>query len=99
MKDDVVIRIMGIGDVCLETSTKYQLLLKNVRYTPDIQLHLIFIKVFDNKDYHNHFGEGKWKLIKSSLIIVRVKKSNILYMIQTKLYKEIDIAENFSNEL
>ena len=59
MKNDAVAQIVGIGDVCLETNTGYQLLLRNVRYVPDILLHLISIYVLDDKGYSIYFDDEK----------------------------------------
>ena len=65
-----------------------------------LNLHLITSEVFDDGSYHSHFGEGKWKLTKYSLVIARGKKSSILYMIQAKLCKmKMNIAEDFLTEL
>lgn len=33
----------------------------------------------DNDGFFNHFGEGKWKLIKGSLIAANGRKQNSLY--------------------
>jgi hypothetical protein len=49
----------------------------------------------------SHFGEGKWKLTKGSLIVARGAKQGCLYVIKTKLCKqEVNVAEtNSSPEL
>ena len=46
-------KIVGIGDICLETSIDYKLLLKDVRYVLDIRLNLISIRKLDDDVYIN----------------------------------------------
>lgn len=48
-----------------------------VRHVPEIRLNLIFTNIFDNEEYHNHFGDGKWKLTEWSLIVAKGKKCNV----------------------
>ena len=41
-------KVVGIGTVCLETSNRTKLILKNVRHAPDICLHLISTSVLND---------------------------------------------------
>lgn len=101
MENDGLSKIVGMGSVCLETNTGCKLLLKDVRHVPDIRLNLISTGKLDDEGYSNHFGEGKWKLTKGSLLIARGKKNNTLYMMQAKLKKgEVNtIDDDFSTKL
>ncbi|RDX92221.1 hypothetical protein CR513_25684, partial [Mucuna pruriens] len=42
-----------------------QLWLKGVKHASDVHFNLIFVHMFDDDDYDNHFGYGKWKLTKT----------------------------------
>lgn len=55
-------KVIGIGTICLETSIKTKLILKNVRHALDIHLHLISTIVLDYDGYVSTFGGGQWKL-------------------------------------
>ena len=78
---------MGIEDICLETSIKNKLVLKDVRHVPDIRLNLISTSRLDDEGFTNSFGENKWKLIKGSLVVARGKKPNTLDVMEAKLHK------------
>ena len=94
MENNGVSKIMGIGDICLETSIGNKLILKDVRHVLDICLHLIFIGRLDDEGFTNYFGESKWKLTKGSLVVARGKKHNTLYVMEAKLHKgEINVAK------
>lgn len=87
-------------DVHLDTNIGCKLILKNVRHILDICLNLISISVLEEEGYHNYFGEGKWNLIKWSLVIARGKKYNSLYRMETNSYrKEMNAVDDFSTEL
>ena len=94
MGNSRVSMIVGIGDVCLETSIGNKLVLKGVRHVSDIRLNLISIGRLDDKGFTNSFGESKWKLTKGSLVVVRGKKQNTFYVMEAKLHKgEINAAQ------
>ena len=93
MGNSGVSKIVGIGDVFLETSIRNKLVLKDVRHVPDIRLNLISIGRLDDEGFTNSFGESKWKLTKGSLVVARGKKQNTLYVMEAKLHKgEINVA-------
>ena len=52
-------KIMGIGDIFLETSIGNKLVLKDVRHVPDIRLKLTSISRIDDEGFTNSFGESK----------------------------------------
>ena len=94
MGNSGVSKIVGIGDICLETTIGNKLVLKDVRHVPDIRLNLISISRLDDKGFTNSFGESKWKITKGSLVVVRGKKQNTLYVMEAKLHKgEINAAQ------
>ncbi|VFR02614.1 unnamed protein product [Cuscuta campestris] len=88
MGNDGSSKIIGMGDVCLETSTGCRLVLRDVRHVPDIRLSLISAGLLDDEGYANKFCDGRWKLSRGSLIMARGKKQNSLYVMQARGYKE-----------
>ena len=94
MGNSGVSKIVGIGDVCLEINIGNKLVLKDVRHVLDIHLNLISTGRLDDERFTNYFGENKWKLTKSSLVVTRGKKQNTLYVMEAKLHKgEINAAQ------
>ena len=94
MRNIGVSKIMGIGDVYLETSIGNKLVLKDIRHVPNIRLNLISTSKLDDERFTNSFSESKWKLTKGSLVVARGKKQNTLYVMEAKLHKgEINAAQ------
>ena len=64
-----VSHIAEIDDICIQTSMRCTLTLKDVRHIPDLRLNLISVYMLD-KDGYNHFiHSGNWKLTKGSLVV------------------------------
>ena len=94
MGNSGVSKIVGIEDVCFETSIENKLVLKDVRHVPDIRLNLISTSRLDDEGFTNYFGESKWKLTKGSLVVARGKIHDTLYVMEAKLHKgEINAAQ------
>uniref|UniRef100_A0A0D3A3T3 Uncharacterized protein n=1 Tax=Brassica oleracea var. oleracea TaxID=109376 RepID=A0A0D3A3T3_BRAOL len=78
--------------------TTYQsgdFVLKDVRHVSDIRLNLISTGKLDDAGLDSHFGSGKWKLTKGSLIMARGRKKGSLYVTQAKLCKEeVNVASD-----
>ena len=55
MGNDSYADIVGIGDIYVRTNTGYTLILKDVRYVPNIRLNLISTHVLDKEGYGNYF--------------------------------------------
>ena len=58
MRNSGVSKIVGIRDVCLETSIGNKLVLKDVKHVPDIRLNLISTSRLDDERFINSFGEN-----------------------------------------
>lgn len=80
-------KVVGIGDIHLETNIGNKLVLKDVRHVPDIRLNLISTGKLDDEGYYNYYGGGTWKLTKGSLVVAKGKKMNTLYLTQATLCK------------
>ena len=79
MGNETVSRVVGISTICLETSVGTKLVLNNVKHAPDVRLHLISVGVLDDEGYVSTNGDGKWNLIKGSLVVARGNKRGGLY--------------------
>ena len=78
-------KIVGIGDVCIQTDVGWSLTLRDVRHVPDLRLNLISGVALDREGYVNYFGNGKWKLTKGSLVAARGKVRSTLYRTVVKI--------------
>ncbi|KAF7129820.1 hypothetical protein RHSIM_Rhsim10G0014000 [Rhododendron simsii] len=87
MGNEGLSKIVGMGNICLETNIGCKLVLKDVRHVPDIRLNLISTGKLDDEGYNNHFGNGKWKLTKGSLVVAKGNKTCSLYMMKGKISK------------
>ncbi|GMP75888.1 hypothetical protein CsSME_00032816 [Camellia sinensis var. sinensis] len=94
-------KIVGMGDVCLETNLDCKLLLKDVRHVLEIRLNLISTRKLDAECYNNKFGDGKKKLIKGSLVAAKCKKIRTLYSMKGKICKDVvnALEDDTSTEL
>ena len=79
MGNDGVSKVIGVGDVCLQTNMGMQLLLRGVKYAPNVRFNLISVWILDDAGYDNHFGSGKWKLTKGNLVVANGEKNSKLY--------------------
>jgi len=59
MGNDGESKVIGVGDVCLQTSMRVQLLLKGVKHALNDHFNLIFVQMLDDGGYDSHFGSGK----------------------------------------
>ena len=64
---------------CLKSSVGTKLVLNNVKHAPNFRLHLISVGVLDDKGNVSTNDDGKWKLIKGSLVVARTNKRCGLY--------------------
>ena len=71
------------------------MVLIDVRHVPEMRFSFIFVRKLDDEGYHNHLGEGKWKLTKGSLVLTWEKKNNTIYKTEARLVKgDVNIIEN-----
>ena len=66
MGNKSVSRIVGIGDIFIQTSMECTLMLKDLRHILDLRLNLIFVHMLDNDGYNHFIISGNWKLTKGS---------------------------------
>ncbi|RDX72833.1 hypothetical protein CR513_47628, partial [Mucuna pruriens] len=97
MGNDGVIKVIIVGDVCLQTNIRMYLWLRGVKHAPKVRFNLIFVHMLDDGGYDNHFGYEKWKLTKGYLVVARGKKISKLYWIKVLVAK--DSVKPFSGTL
>nr|KYP65432.1 Retrovirus-related Pol polyprotein from transposon TNT 1-94 [Cajanus cajan]KYP65440.1 Retrovirus-related Pol polyprotein from transposon TNT 1-94 [Cajanus cajan] len=88
MGNDGVSKVIGVGDVCLQTNMGMQLLLRGVKHAPNVRFNLISMQILDDGGYDNHFGSGKWKLTKGNLVVARWEKNSKLYWTKALVAKD-----------
>ena len=72
-------QVVGIGDMCLETSLGTRLVLKYVKHVTDIQMNLISMGKLDNEGFYSLYDGGKWKLSRGFFIVARDEKYSSFY--------------------
>ena len=81
-------KIVGIGDICIQTSLGRTLTLKDMRHIPNLCLNLISMYMLDNDGYNHFISSGNWKLTKGSLMVARGRLYCFLYKTQAKVCGE-----------
>lgn len=93
-------QILGIGNICVTTNLGTKMVLKDVRFVPDLRLNLLSTGKLDEEGYTSSFGKGCWKLTKGSLVLARGKKCCTLYKTQFHLENdELGTVEGTSMDL
>ncbi|GAA0147557.1 hypothetical protein LIER_36541 [Lithospermum erythrorhizon] len=89
MGNNGVSKIVGIGDVLVRSRLGKELVLKNVRHIPNFHLNLISSGKLDDQGYLNFFGDGQWKHIKDSKLIIKEgTKESTLYRSRLEALKD-----------
>jgi hypothetical protein len=65
--------------VVVTIDARSKLILKEVRHVPDMHPNLISIEKLDDVGLVSHFGAGKWKLAKRSMVIAKGSKEGSSY--------------------
>ncbi|KAL9274679.1 Retrovirus-related Pol polyprotein from transposon TNT 1-94-like protein [Drosera capensis] len=94
MGNDDESKVIGVGDVCLQTNMGMKLLLRGVKHAPDVCFNLIFVQLLDNSGYDNHFGFGKWQLTKRTTIQEFLNEGKCIYdslLSMGKKLSEVDL--------
>ena len=85
-----VAKVVGIGDIRVETNTGVDLVLSGVRHAPDVRSNTISVQALDGSGYANHFGNGKWRLCKGNLVVATGALMRKLY--RTKAFARTSYA-------
>ena len=79
---------MGIGDVCIETNVGSTIKLKDVQHVLDLKMNVFSTLAMDRVAYCNYLGNGRWKLTKGSLVVVRGHACYSMYRTHVKTCKK-----------
>ncbi|KAL5756167.1 hypothetical protein ACOSQ2_020913 [Xanthoceras sorbifolium] len=92
-------KIVGIGDICLETNIGNKLVLRDVQHVLDIRLNLISTDKLDNEGLDSYHSGGKWKNLclnyKVCILLKFVIISGVIDLIHTDRY--YILLNKFSN--
>ncbi|XP_004514373.2 F-box protein CPR1-like [Cicer arietinum] len=83
--NDGVSKVIGVGDVCLQTNMVVQLLLKGVKHASNVRFNLIYVHMLDESCFNNYFPSRKWKLNKDNLVVARGEIISKLFENRVKL--------------
>ena len=81
-------KIVGIGDVCIETNVGSIMMLKDVRHVLDLRMNVFSILAMDRVGYCNYLGNGRWKLTKGPLVVTGGHACCGLYRTHVKTCKK-----------
>ena len=89
MGNGLTSKIVGIGDVCLETGSNMRLVLRGVKHIPDLRLNLMSAGKLEDEGFCNTFNNGRIKLSRGAMVMARGQKFSTLYLTQAKICKEV----------
>lgn len=86
-------KIVGIGEVCVQTDVGCTLTLKDVRHVHGLLLNLISKSACAGTECY--FGNGRWKLTKGSLVVSGRRACDTLYKTCVRLCKSaLNVVED-----
>lgn len=93
MGDSSKSEIIGIGNIRLRISLGSTLLLKDVRYIPDVRMNLMSRGPMDREWFTSSIANGVRKLTKGSLVVMEAVRCCSLCRTQAALYTEnVDVV-------
>ncbi|KAL2253784.1 UNVERIFIED_CONTAM: Retrovirus-related Pol polyprotein from transposon TNT 1-94 [Sesamum indicum] len=88
MANEKKCEIKGLGDISLCFEEGYKMILKNVRYVPDLSHNLISCAALEEEGLEGRWGKGIMKVMKGSLVVFKAERKRNLY-ICTATYENI----------
>ncbi|KAL2233631.1 UNVERIFIED_CONTAM: Retrovirus-related Pol polyprotein from transposon TNT 1-94 [Sesamum indicum] len=79
MANEKKCEIKGLGDISL-CFDGYKMLLKNVRYVPDLSHNLISCAALEENGLEGRWGKGLMKIMKGSLVVFKAERKRNLYI-------------------
>ncbi|KAL0436613.1 UNVERIFIED_CONTAM: Retrovirus-related Pol polyprotein from transposon TNT 1-94 [Sesamum radiatum] len=76
--------VHGYGDVCLFFENGFKMILKNVRYVPDLCHNLMSCAALEEEGLEGRWGKGIMKIMKGSLTVFKAEKKRNLYFCRVK---------------
>ncbi|KAL2237106.1 UNVERIFIED_CONTAM: Retrovirus-related Pol polyprotein from transposon TNT 1-94 [Sesamum indicum] len=99
MANEKKCEIKGLGDIAL-CFEGYKMILKNVRYVPDLSHNLISCAALEEDGLEGRWGKGIMKIMKGSLVVFKAERKRNLY-ICTAAYDNFaaSVSENYKTTL
>ncbi|KAL2251628.1 UNVERIFIED_CONTAM: Retrovirus-related Pol polyprotein from transposon TNT 1-94 [Sesamum indicum] len=72
--------IKGLGDISLCFEGGHKMVLKNVRYVPDLSHNLISCSALEEDRLEGRWGKGIMKIMKGSLVVFKAERKRNLYI-------------------
>lgn len=69
LADNESFEITSMGDINLKTFLGTIWTLKDIRFIHSLKRMLIFVRQLDDQEYCTIFKDGKWKIVKGSLVV------------------------------
>jgi len=66
ISNDGIYKVIGVGDVCLQTNMRKQLLLRGIKHPPKAYFKLIYVKVLNDRGYDNILVLERGNLLKQT---------------------------------
>ncbi|KAL2237492.1 UNVERIFIED_CONTAM: Retrovirus-related Pol polyprotein from transposon TNT 1-94 [Sesamum indicum] len=88
MANEKKCEIKGLGDISLCFEEGYKMILKNIRYVPDLSHNLISCAALEEEGLEGRWGKGIMKVMKGSLVVFKAERKRNLY-ICTATYENI----------
>ncbi|KAL0408183.1 UNVERIFIED_CONTAM: Retrovirus-related Pol polyprotein from transposon TNT 1-94 [Sesamum radiatum] len=84
MANEKLCEVHGYGDVCLIFENGFNMILKNVRYVPDLCHNLMSCAALEEEGLEGRWGKGIMKIMKGSLTVFKAEKKRNLYFCHVK---------------
>ncbi|KAK4384556.1 Retrovirus-related Pol polyprotein from transposon TNT 1-94 [Sesamum angolense] len=84
LANEKICDVHGLGDACLIFDNGFKLILKNVRYVPDLAHNLISCSALEEEGLEGKWGKGIMKIMKGSLTMFKAERKRNLYICTVK---------------
>ncbi|KAL0294665.1 UNVERIFIED_CONTAM: hypothetical protein Sangu_2517400 [Sesamum angustifolium] len=84
LANEKICDVHGLGDACLIFDNDFKLILKNVRYVPDLAHNLISCSALEEEGLEGKWGNGIMKIMKGSLTVFKAERKRNLYICTVK---------------
>ena len=81
-------KIVESSDVYIETNVGSIMMLKDVQHVPNLRMNVFSTLAMDRAGYCNYLGNGRWKLTKGLVVVVKGHACCGMYKTHVKTYKK-----------
>lgn len=98
--DNKAYTILGSGNVKIKMHSGQVKLITEVKHVPDLKRNLLSIGMLDKKGYVISANDGNMKVCHGSMIVMRGKRMNVIYMLEGKtIIGSVAIADKDNSKL